>query len=662
MRAPAPVRRRAPFAALAAAGAVAILSPAPARADDEPASGGGADVDRLWSELEGEIRAGWRFLDDEEDGRFLEDHALRAGPLLFDLTARGTTSDDRLWFEEFEVDAHGIGDEEQDARAALRKPGVLDLRGGWMRDDFSYRATGDPFPYDTVRERYDFRARWTPSRRVAVRLEWDRSRRTGDAYTSQQSFYREPPSPPGVDDQLVLDHRPLDQQSDTLSLGVDLDADGWRFTVEESVTLAQIDDRRDYDVPASLRGPSPLSESFRRDVRSTAWTTLGKVSRGFFDDALELNGIVAWTKAPTESDVDSTSEGYEPGFDPGGIAPRGSFQATTSGENEIDRENVQVRVESIWRAAEDVEIVGAFEKDDTWDDAELRLEERRVYDRPDLGPETTVTSYDARITDRNWRASLEGSWDVTEDVRLRLGEEYLRQQLESPTDTRGDDLAPTDFESAAWRTLAGIDVEPVDRLDLSLLTRFGQNDDPHAAPSPERAEEITFRGRWRADDALTLTTAYRHIGYTHSDDYDASSRTDSGTVAATWTSDRWTVAPTVTYQVADTRTDTTYYATSGGSFSRIDDQVSFATRDLIVSLDVEYAFTRNLRGFLRGTRIEGRGDVEESWDEFELGAEHDLDETFSVGASLRSWRFDEHDATVDDYRVLGAEVWVTLRF
>lgn len=657
-------RRRGPppagIAALAAGAALALA--APSFADDPGAPRDPASPESVWEEVSGEIRAGWRFLEDEGDGRFLQDHALAEGPQLFDFVASGRTAEGRGWLDAFEAEAHGIGDEEQDARFAVRKDGVLDVRGGWMRDDFSYRATGDPFPYDTVRERWNLRSRWTPDRNLTVRLDWDRSERMGDAYTSQFNEAREPPYPSDVDELLVADHRPIRQRHDTITLGADARLSGWRLTLQQSARIGDVDDRREYDVPPSLRGPAPLSQDFRRDLRTTAWTTLAKAGTSFFRDRLDVNVIASWTRQPTESRIDSEEEGYESAFDSGGIAPRGAYDTVTSGENDLDRTNVLLRAEASWRVRDDVEIVGAYEQDDTTDDAELRLVSTRDYDRPDLGPETTRTSFDARITDRAWRGSLEAAWDVTEDVRVRLGEEMLRQELKSPTDTRGDDLAPTAFDSLSWRTIVGLDVEPAEGLDLGVLAKFSRNDDPHAAPSPEAAQEVSFRGRWRAAESLTLTAAYRHLGYTHSDDYDSASRTDSGTVAAVWASGPWSVAPSVTYQTADTRTDTSYYSSLGGSFDAIDDQVSFATRDLIVSLDLEYAFAGNLRGFLRGTRIDARGDEEEVWDEMTLGAEYDVRGDLTVGAALRSFRLNEDDGGDDDYRVLGAEVWVTLKF
>jgi hypothetical protein len=639
---------------LVASACGAIAAAVPARA------GEGVDTDALWEEIEGEIRAGWRLLGDEGDGRFLEDRSLAEGPLLFDLSSRGVLADTSYFFREFEVEAHGIGDQEQDARVALRDPGTLDFSGRWMRDDFSYRATGDPYPYDTVRERYDTRVRFTPRRDLTLRLDWSRSLRRGDAYVEGYTELREPPPPQGVDREIVGVHRPLSQQGDTLTFGADARAGIWRFSLEETVRLGQVDDTRSYDVPPPRRGDVPLREALRRELRTTGWTTLGKAGTTLLDGTLDVDLIGAWTTQPTESRISGSARGYDTA-DEGGI-DRGEFRGTTDGENDVDRQRTEGRLEARWRVVPEVEVTGAYEQEDTWDDAELRLTETRRYVRPDVGRTTSRRSLDARITDRWCRGSLEAAWDATDDVRLRLGEEYVRHNLHVPTDTRTAEFEPTNFSSSAWRTVAGIDVEPVSGLDLSLLARLSTDDEPHAAPSPERADEVTFRGRWRAAETLSLTAAYRHLGYTHDTDYDSSARTDSGTLAATWTWEGWTVAPTVTYQTADTRTDTTYLGVIGGSFRQIDDQVSFETRDLIASLDVEYAFTKTLRGFLRATRIEARGDEEETWDDLTLGAEHDLSERWTVGAAFRSWRLDERDRTVDDYRVVGAEAWVTFRF
>lgn len=653
-------RARLQRATLGAAAFLVVAAPA-ARADDAP------QIDRIWEEMSGEIRAGWRFLRGEGEGRFFQDQSLEDGPRIFDLDLRGRTLREDAAVSSIEATAHGIGEQESDYRLRLVGQDTWKLEGGYASDDFSYRSTGDPFPYDTQRTRSDLRFRYTPSNRLTVRLDWDRSVRRGDAYLAAQTLIRDS-APPGIDADITGDRRPLSQKSDRLTLGVDAAFDGgFRVSLAESMRLLQIDDTRVYEIPRALRGATPVFEALRRDVRSPAWTTTAKAGWTSPTRTLDVQAIFSYTLQPLDSDVSGNAHGYDGAYDAGGAAPKGEFSETTTGSNDVHRDAVDARIEATWRPLRDWEFTAALAQESIVDDASLRLTKRRTYSRtvPDAVPDSiTTTSTDARITNRLRRASIEAEWQIRENLRLRLGDEYLEEELSSPTDTRGAETFPpvhTDFTSTSWRATVGADWEPVDKLDLSLLLRHGGNDDPHAATSFDVADEVIFRGRWKASDDLSLTSVWRHKGFRQDSDYDSASRSDSVSVGATWTHGDLTVTPNVTYQFMDTRTDTQFYDYTVG-FTPITDQVSYVTRDVIASLDLRYAFTKTLRGFLTATWIQAGGDYDAQWDDASLGAEVDLRDNVTLGAALKSWRLDEQDLHADDYRVVGAEVWVTLRF
>ncbi|MCE9635879.1 MAG: hypothetical protein K8T90_09255 [Planctomycetes bacterium] len=644
---------------LAAAPAVLLASsflPTPARADE-------ASADRVWDDLSGEIRAGWRFLRGEEEGRFFQDRSLQDGPRIFDAVLRGDASKDDAALSSFDLSAHGIGDEESDYRLRASRRGMWTLDSGYSRDDYSYRSTGDPFPYDTIRERSSTHLRYTPSTRLTVRLDWDRSLRRGDSYVGQDTDIRELPAPPGVDADIVQSHRPLRQQSDRVTLGVDAAFDGGlRFSLAETLHLAQVDDTRLYDIPAANRTAIPVREALRREVRSPAWTTVAKGAWSAPGGAFDMTGIFSWTTQPTDSRVAGTSHGYDGSYDPAGVSPRGEYSETTGGGNEVDRKAINARGEAVWRPHRDWEITGALEDETIVDDASLRLTQTRDWVRPDLTPETTRRAYDARITDRLWRASVDGEWQATETVRLRLGEEFLRESLAVPTDTRQADFGPTAFDSNSWRTTVGADWDPSKVYSFSLLVRRGTNDEPHAATSSDTADEVSYRGRWKASDTFSLSTVWRHKGYQHDSVLDSASRSDSFSVGGAWTSGAFTFTPSVTWQIVDTRTDTTFFELNSTGFQKIRDQVAFSSRNLIVNLDARYDFAKNLRGFATLSFIDSGGDYSARWDELTIGAEHDIRKDLSVGASLKSWRLDESGSSADDYTTQGAEVWLTYRF
>ncbi len=607
-----------------------------------------------WSEVEGSLRAGLRLVSGEGEGRFQQDHSLNDGARVFDFEMRAGYGDGADRESRWDLSAHGLGDANQDARARFTKDGRYDVTAGWMRDDYGYRAAGDPFPYDTIRERGDVKVRVTPNRDLTLRFDWNRSVRRGDAFTIGDTDRRPFPPPPGVDPDFVGVRRPIRQEYDAFTVGADIRHEGWRFSLAESARISDIEDTRLYDVAAGNRGADPVREALTRDVRSTSWTTVAKAGVTTLDGDLDVDLIGTFTHAPVDSRAYGSAQGVAGG--------NGAYTSTFDGGNRLRRGVEDIRVETLYRVNDDVEIAVGLERNEMHDDASVRLNERRDYDDPSVADEVLVTAEEARITNRGERASAEVLWQARENLRLRLGEEFYRQTLENPVSSRGSVLLPTDFASKTFRTIAGADWEPVKRLDLHLLGKVGRNDDPHATPGAEDMNEISFRGRWKASRELSLSSAWKHKGFQHSDDLDSASRTDSATVAATWTPGKWSVSPTLTRQTGDTRTDTTFFSTAGGGFAVVEDQVSFQSRDLIAALDVRYDITKALRAHLTGTLTDSQGDYEARWYDVALGAEYDLSERFTVGADLRAWRLDENDTSVDDYRVLGVEISATWRF
>ncbi len=638
------------FGALLAlqANGVADDAAAPAPADPEEPT------------LEGSVTLGWRFIGGEGEGRFPQDEGLKDGPRLFGLEFLRVDPSPTAGIEQIEGSANGVGDPNTDYQLALRRLGVFEVEGGHRRDDYSYRATGDPWPYDTVRERSFVHTRWTPSRNLALRLDWNRSTRRGDAFTSADTDIREVPPPAGVDEDIVRDHRPLDQQWDDLTFGLDYAVDIWRFGVTETVRLTQIDDERQYDVPPSRRGADPLREYLRRQVRARSFTTVAKAGASLLDETLDVTLFVTHTRHPLHSRISGNARGFDNAFE--GADRRGAFASTLDGENDLRRSATTWRVESAWRPHGDWEVSLSGESDDTIDDASLELTESRNYSRPDVDPSTRRREVEARITDRNTRWSADATWDVTDDLRLRAGEQYLRQDLRVPTDSHFGSLTPTDFTSHAWRTTAGIDVDPLDRLSLSLLAHRTTNDDPHTTPVLERGDDFTFRARWKPVDTVAATAVWRRTGFSQTDDFDSATRTDSVNAAVAWTHGPWSVRPSVTWQEYLTRSNTSFFELTGVSFQRMRDTVKFEGETVTPSIDVRYEITKSARAFATATRVGARGDYVAHWLEASVGAEYDVRKDVTLGLTLRAWRLDEEDARRDDYSAEAAEATVTYRF
>ncbi|MCG3134679.1 MAG: hypothetical protein HMLKMBBP_02000 [Planctomycetes bacterium] len=646
--------RRAPLLLLA-------MSAAAARAGDAvPSDAAPPDAESFWDRVEGEIRAGFRVISGEGEGRFRQDRSLDDGPRVFDLSARAEAAEG-VTSTSWEVDAHGLGESNQDARFRVSSGG-FDAQASWMRDDYEYRATGDPFPYDTLRDRSTLRFRYAPSRDWTFRLDLDRNLRRGDAYTIGYTDRREAGAPPGVDPDKVLQHRPLDQRADGATLGFDAKLGEWRVSLSQSVRATDVDDTRSYVIPPSRRTAAPVSEDLRRDVSSDAWTTVAKAARTFFDGALDVTAIGSWTKQPTDGRISGEAEGFEPIFDTMGMAAKGEYEAVLDGGSRIRRSRVDARVESVWHATDDLDIVAAGELDETTDDARLESIERRDYDRTDVPDETITDRVKARITDRSWRASLEGDWEVAEGLRLRVGGETLTQDVSVPVDSRGGSLLPTDYDSTSFRTILGADWKAAERLRVHVLAKLSQNDEPQSNPGPETGDDTSVRVGWYAADDLHMTATWRHKGFRVTEDFDSAARTDSAGLALGWTPEGWNIAPSFTWQTSDTRTDTTFFSTAGGGFSTVAEDVRFTSRSGIASLRVQRDLTKSLRIVFSGTRIDTGGDYEAAWDEASLGAEHDISDTVTIGVRLLSWRLDERGTNTDDYRAVGAEMSATVRF
>ncbi len=623
-----------------------------------PAAAG--DETLVGTRSEGEARVGWRFVHDEDEGRFPQDEGLQDGPRLFDL--RYLWNDDRpgAALEELEASMYGVGDRSSDYDLVLRKSGLYRLQAGFRRDGAAYRATGDPFAYDTTHERTFFRARTTPTRNVAVRLEFERATRRGEAFTGADTDLREVPAPAGVDDDLVRERRPIDRRFDTYLVGVDFGAGIWRAGLTETVRVGVVDDERLYDIPAARRGSDPIRETLRRQLRSRATTTTAKAGVSPWNGNFDLNLIGSHTRLPVDGRVSGDARGFDNAFSGG--TPKGAFAATLDGENRIRRTAVGWRAEALWRPLESLELVAGTEQDDLVDDASLRLEERRRYQRADVAAESTRRDLETRTTDRSERVSYEASWDVTDAVRVRLGQEFLEQDLEVPTETRGKSLQPTRIRSSSTRRTVGLDVRPYDRLHLHVLFRQSDNDDPHAVASTENADEVSYRGRWRASDALFVSLLYRLKDYHHSRQFSSSTRSEvlSGTVS--WNSGPWSVSSTTAFHDFETRTGTSFFTLDGFAFTQVRGSVRFDSRDLTETLEASYRIDERWRTSADLNYVRTRGDYEARHYEASLGLEFDVRADLTLGAAARVFEFDEKGPFQDDYGVQALELWLTYRF
>ncbi len=618
--------------------------------DDEPST----------LSIEGTVRAGWRFLSGRDEGRFLQDINLGPGPRLFDFIVAVRDSSEDALIDELELQLRDVGERSSDGRIVLRRSDKVQIEGGYSRDLFDYRAGGDPFPLDTVRERSFTRVRLSPSRKVTVRAGWERSRVRGDAERRGDTDLREAPPPAGVDEDIVFVNRPLDQLFDTFDLGVDASVGVVRLGLTQTVRRGRIDDERLYDVPPARRGLDPVREQLRRRVRSTFWTTTFKAAATVFEGSLDLSLIAQASRGPSEARFSGNSAGFDNAFEGG--TPKGAFTASTGGDTDIDKRASIWTFDGDWQVLDELEISLSFEQDEVVEDAELDLTESRIYERVDVGREQIITRRRGRATNRVDRSLIEAIYDVTEKVRARAGREWLRQDVESPFETRRGTPRAGEIRGSAARWVAGLDVDASDDVSLSLLVRHSDEDEPHAARSAEHADEVSFRARARLSKPLRVTGTHRYKGFQNGDKFDSQSRAHTSALAATYSQGKWTANVTLSHQQVTTRTDTSILFFDGTSLVRLAPTLSFATRDMILSGGASYEVAPGLR--LRGDAVLTRttGDREISTHALSIGAEHDLRDDVTIAAAVRSWRFNEHGRSVDDYDSEALELWVEWRF
>ena len=672
-------------AALPVAAALAA-SGSPALGDDTPPAAEKDDGPKF----EGDVRAGWRFVSREDEGRYPQDHALKDGPRIFDLNLLATDRREGRPFDEAEVHASGVGDANTDLTASLRKSGLFDLAGGWRRDDFSYRASGDPFAYDTVRERGFVRGRWTPGASLTVRVSWDRNQRRGDGFTrgylSGQLLAGEDPSS-------VAQVRPIATQYDRFLLGADWASGILKLGLTQTATLGGVDDDRAYEVPQARRGVNPVRGDLNRETTSTTWTTTGKAGVSLLDGKLDVTGFLTRTSLPLTSRTTRDDRGDD--------ASGTFFTSHIEERTEIRRDALDKLVEAAWRPVRDVEVTASAQDEDVVDDSSRR----RFRSLSTAIPAGKHVAQDYRTTDRNRRYGLDAWWQVTETVRLRAGEQFLRESLFVPTDRplqfspwvedsmdsppaifggnfiRG--LKPQEVRSDSWRTTGGIDWKPDSRLAASLLAHVSTNSDPQATPVARASRDFTFRTRWKAMDTLCLTSVWRHAdgrNFAGADYAPTTSlgpnqvfrldlhdrflrsrtRSDSGTLSGSWQPQQdWDVAASLTYQSLATRSDSKEFFGGAGV---VYPTVSFGTRNVIATAEVRRTITKSLRVRAGVTRTTANGDFPARWMESSVGSEYDLRKDLTLGLTLSSWRLVDREAPADGYRAYGAEASVTYRF
>jgi hypothetical protein len=665
--------------ALACAAAAAALGAA-ARADDAPPPPP-APADSPAEEkpkVEGDVRVGWRFLSDEGDGRFQQDVGLKEGFRLFDFNALATGLGAKTPIDEAEAHVSGAGDRDSDWLLSVRKRDLLDISGGYRRDDSVYSASGDIFPLDDLRQRTFFHATVTPDRSFAVRLSWDRTTQTVDWNGAGFSDLLQPP--PTGSTATYQESLPRSVRStwltDDFTGGFDWSPGIFRFGFTQSVRLGQTQD--DSNIYATQSGQQ-LHDAVDQSSRLWTYSSTGKAGVTLFDRKLDVTLFVTRIESPLKA----RANGDSLGLDADGNPVSNAFHT----DSELRREDLDWRLETSWRPHKDWEFTASAERGNRVDDESVDLEGAATF--------AQRGSAQYRITDRTQRWAGDVTWDATDELRLRAGEQYLYEDVFDPSYSHFAEITGTDFSSASWRTTAGADWTAKSKVwSLSALAHHSTNDEPHTTPIPDSADDWSLRGRWKPSTEFTTTLYWRHVAARHSGavqftslgqpvdpnfgdrpgdstDLGSATRSDSVSASGAWTHDAWTVTGSGTLRTFDTTADTAFGRRvnaqdptdpTATTFRRILETVGFSGQDVIANLDVHYAFTKTLRAFTNTAVTDATCDYTARWVQVTVGGEYDLRKDLTLGVTVSTWRLNEEHSAGDNYRTYGAEVSLTYRF
>jgi hypothetical protein len=658
---------------LAAAALLALAASAPADEDAAPPAAPAPANDEQPT-LRGEIRAGFQLISHEDQGRFPQDVALKDGFRIFELDVFGTDPRRDAPVDEMELRLTGVGDANSDYLLSLKKRGSFDVSGGYRRDAYDYSAAGDPFPLDAVRERYFVHGLWTPSGDAAVRFAWDANDRRGEERSYGYGFDA------SNNAASQLQPREIEQRTDRFTLGGDYAFEMFHFGVTQSVGIAHVDDER-------MFGPGASTDL---SIRTNSYVTTGKAGVTLFDGALDTTLFVTRSRMPMDERVQREESVPSP--------------QPFAGDGGAERDQWNWRLETGWRPHRDWEFTFAAERDDVVEDLD------GTYAFVGQAVPVVLDKTNARVTDRSRRFSADATWDATRTLRLRLGEEYLREELFSPTDSHFRPIdegptshEPTDLTSNSFRTTAGADWKPWSPLSLSALAHFSTNDGPQTTTVPRSSDDWTMRGKWKASDEVSTTTLWRYATGRHTGgvllrdfsdpdaaanpsaatDLSSTNRLSSVSQSVAWAWCRWAVTGTGTYRRNDTTTDSAYGWKENGATTF--ETVSYSGRDVIVDLDVRYEILPTLRVFADAVRSNARdhvdtkvgaGGAHDSYParrlDFSVGAEYDFGadvttdgearKNMTAGVKFSSWRLVDGAAPQDSYRVYGVEFSIGYRF
>jgi len=490
-----------PLLLLAAAAPAALADESPPGAGaPPPAAHPGIETggERLY-DLRGAVEAGVRFTAGDT-GRFEQDVNLESGPRLLRLDLEGTAARRGVALGGFAIHARGLGDPDRRVEVSARRNDAWEALAYSDRQEYVYRASWDPHPFDTAREREGGSLRLHPARGLAITLEGDRLSRRGDSRLDQV-FVREHVLP--VEAPVRYDRR-------RGSVAVDGTSGDFRFGVRHSVHGAKDDALR-----TLFRADTPVDDAgnYDTDSRIRGTSTTARAGVRLLGGALDLSCLAGTAGTATDSRFGGRHLIADAGIDgmPGTPDDR-AFSQEARGTSAARLREDTLRLEADVAPRESLDLLARVERVSARERSRLDGG-TRTQTPPFADPALRFSKVADRLEGRGVldRDSLEALWRPARTWRLRAGVERVAELVDvdgvetstSPigvvlTRPIGDDRPRSSPKTVVGT--AGVDFTPSDRFDASLLVRRARAGGTTLALATDEGDSFSLRLRARRPD------------------------------------------------------------------------------------------------------------------------------------------------------------------
>jgi hypothetical protein len=448
--------------------------------------------DEDWMELRGAVEAGWRSVSGKE-GRYAQDVNLDGGLRLLSADLEGTALQKGLLADSFSLSLQGLGDPDRLASFSIRADDAYDLRVHSDRQEYIFRATGDPHPFDTVREDDGARLSFHLLKNLEIHLSEDRQHRGGDA--GLQEWF--PNSQRNLSFPVAAT---IDYDGRFHSAGFDGSSGDFRFGATWSWSRAKDDSLRLLDRPGTQGQDLGL---YRNLSSITSESASARAGVRLWKGKVDLEVLGTWNAGETDTLLREHDSYSVPDPDYLFLDNAGRTESNTRGGS--GRVNLTVLPHPDW------EVLARYE---TRFQDEIGSGVASPGDPFAAVPISTGTDTDLQ------RTGLEARWRASPAWRFRAGAEEVQETIV----TRDNKLREWNPDTTA--VTAGTEWNPSSRFDGSLLLREARTQHASTQLSADEGDWLSLRLRGKLDGGFH-GTLFARVKRRTNDAADAFSTYDS---------------------------------------------------------------------------------------------------------------------------------------